>query len=130
MVTCRKSLPEVFLRKSVLKICSKSTEEQPCRSVISIKLLCNFVEIALWHAWYSPVDLLHIFRTHFSKNTSGWLLLYLQIFVFSPNTKNYRPKNPLNFDTFQALVSFLTNYRLWKCAYNQETELRRAEAEI
>ena len=112
MVTCRKSLPEVFLRKGVLKICSKSTEEPPCRSVISIKLLCNFVEIALWHAWYSPVDLLHIFRTHFSKNTSGWLLLYLQIFVFSPNAKNYRPKNPLNFDTFQALVSFLTNYRL------------------
>ena len=35
-----------FLGKSVLKICSKFTGEHPCRSVISIKLLCNFIEIA------------------------------------------------------------------------------------
>ena len=33
---------EVFLGKGVLKICSKFTGEHPCRSVISIKLLCNF----------------------------------------------------------------------------------------
>ena len=32
----RNSHPEVFLRKGVLKICSKFTEEHPCRSVISI----------------------------------------------------------------------------------------------
>ena len=36
----RSSLPEVFLGKGVLKICSKLTGEHPCRSVISIKLLC------------------------------------------------------------------------------------------
>ena len=35
----RGSHSEVFLRKSVLKICSKFTGEHPCRSVISIKLL-------------------------------------------------------------------------------------------
>ena len=35
----RSSHPEVFLRKSVLKIYSKSTGEHPCRSVISIKFL-------------------------------------------------------------------------------------------
>ena len=35
----RSSHPEVFLRKGVLKICSKFTGEHPCRSVISIKLL-------------------------------------------------------------------------------------------
>ena len=29
----------------------------------------NFIEITLWHGW-SPVNLLHIFRTPFSKNTS------------------------------------------------------------
>ena len=29
--------------------CSKFTEEHPCRSVIPIKLLCNFIEIALRH---------------------------------------------------------------------------------
>ena len=37
----RSSSPEVFLGKGVLKICSKFTGEHPCRSVISIKLLCN-----------------------------------------------------------------------------------------
>ena len=40
------------------------------------KLFCNFIEITLRH-WYSPVNLLHIFRTPFSKNTSGVLLLLL-----------------------------------------------------
>ena len=29
------------------QICSKFTGEHPCRSVISIKLLCNFIEITL-----------------------------------------------------------------------------------
>ena len=35
----RSSCPEMFLRKGVLKICSKFTGEHSCRSVISIKLL-------------------------------------------------------------------------------------------
>ena len=35
----RSSHLEVFLEKSVLKICSKFTEEHECRSAISIKLL-------------------------------------------------------------------------------------------
>ena len=35
----RSSHPEVFLKKSVLKICNKFTGEYPCRSVISVKLL-------------------------------------------------------------------------------------------
>ena len=62
--TCRSSRPEVFLGKGVLKIRSKYTGEQPCRSAISIKLLCNFIEITLWHGC-SPVNLLHIFRAPF-----------------------------------------------------------------
>ena len=70
----RNSHPEVFLEKSVLKICSKFTGEHPCRSLISIKLHCNFIEITFQHGC-SPVNLLHIFRTPFSKNTSGRLLL-------------------------------------------------------
>ena len=57
------SRAEVFWKKGVLKICSKFTGEHPCRCAISIKLLCNFIEIALWHGC-SPVNLLHIF----SKN--------------------------------------------------------------
>ena len=39
----------------------------------NVALLCNFIEIALRHGC-TPVNLLHIFRTPFSKNTSGWLL--------------------------------------------------------
>ena len=63
----------MFLREGVLKICSKFTGEHPCRSVISVKLQSNFIEITLCHGC-SPGNLLHIFRTPFSKNTSGWLL--------------------------------------------------------
>ena len=51
--------------------------EQPCQSVISIKLLCSFIEIALRHGC-SPVNLLHIFRIPFPTNTSGGLLLGMQ----------------------------------------------------
>ena len=51
------------------------TGEHPCLSAISIKLLCNFIEFAFWHGC-SPVNLQHIFRTPFLKNTSGRLLLY------------------------------------------------------
>ena len=65
---------EVFLVKGVLKICSKFTGEYPCRSVISMKLLCSFTEITLRHGC-CPVNLLHIFRTPFTKKISGWLLL-------------------------------------------------------
>ena len=60
------SHPEVFLRKGVLKIYNKFTGENPCRSAISIKLLCNFIEIALRHGC-SPVDLLRIFSQLFLR---------------------------------------------------------------
>ena len=53
---------EVFLVKDVLKICCKFTEWHPSRNVISIKLLCNFIEITL-SPGCSSVNLLHIFRT-------------------------------------------------------------------
>ena len=42
--------------------------------MISIILQNNFIEIALCHGC-SPVNLLHILRTPFPRNTSGWLLL-------------------------------------------------------
>ena len=71
----RISSSEMFCEKSALKICSKFTGEQACRSVISIKLFRNFIEIAICN-WCYPVNLLHIFRTPFSKNISGGLLLY------------------------------------------------------
>ena len=69
--SCR---PEVLLGKDVLKICSKFTGQHPCQSAISIKLQNNFIEIALRHGC-SVVNLLHILRTSFPKNSSGWLFL-------------------------------------------------------
>ena len=78
----RSNLPEVFLGKCVLRICSKFTGEHPCRRVISTKLLCNFIEITLRHG-YSPVNLLQIFRTPFHKNTYGRLLLRAALGPFS-----------------------------------------------
>ena len=74
MKNLRKQPPRGVLRKSVVKICSKFTREHLCRSVISIKLLCNFIQIILRHG-RSPANLLQIFRTLFLKNTSGRLLL-------------------------------------------------------
>ena len=65
---------KVFLGKSVLKICSKFTREHPCRSAISIKFFCYFIEITLRHGC-SPVNSRHIFRTPFLKDTSVRLFL-------------------------------------------------------
>ena len=59
--------------EDVVKICSKFTEEHPCQS--------HFIQIALWHGC-SPVNLLHIFRTPFPKNTSGGLLLKISRKMF------------------------------------------------
>ena len=67
----RNSQSEVFLWKSVLKIRSKFTGENPCRSAISMKLLYNFIVITLYCN--------HVFRTPFLKRTFGWLLLKLWI---------------------------------------------------
>ena len=70
----RSSHPKVFLGKGILKICSKFTGEHTYRVAISIKLQSNFIEITLRRG-RSPVNLLHIFRIYFLKNTSWWLLL-------------------------------------------------------
>ena len=40
----RSSPQELLLEKDVLKIYSKFTGEYSCRSVISIKLFCNYIE--------------------------------------------------------------------------------------
>ena len=69
------SRPEVFLKKGMLKICRKFTGENPCRSVISIKLQSSFSEIVLRHGC-PPVNFLHIFRTPFPKNMSRRLFWF------------------------------------------------------
>ena len=58
---------ELFLGKGILKICRTFTGGHPCRSVISIKLQSNFIEITLRHG-YSPVNFLNIFKTPLPKN--------------------------------------------------------------
>ena len=60
--------------KCVPKICSKFIREQPCRSAISIKLLCSFIEITLRHGC-SLSNLLLVFKIPFPKIISGvkWL---------------------------------------------------------
>ena len=70
----RSSSPGLFLGNDVLKMCSKFTRKHLCRSVISIRLLCNFIEIAFRHGCFH-VNLLHIFKTPFFKDSSGRLLL-------------------------------------------------------
>ena len=65
------AVSEVFLGKGVLKNMQQIYRRTPMPMCDS-----NFIEIALWH-WCSPVNLLHIFRPPFSRNTSGGLLLIL-----------------------------------------------------
>ena len=77
--TYRNSNSEVLLGKGALKICSKFTGKHSCWSVISIKLQSNFIQITLQHRC-SPVNLLHIFRTLFLKNTIWGLLLFLSAY--------------------------------------------------
>ena len=82
------SSSEAFLGNIVLKICSKFTGEHACRSVILIKLLCNFIKITLLYGCY-PVNLLHIFRIPFYNNTYGGLLLLPQnSFTYSSKRTN------------------------------------------
>ena len=66
------------------------TVEDLCQSMISKKLICNFIEAVLRNRC-SPVNLLHIFRTPFYKNTHGRLLLKDGI------VKNFKASN-LNID--------------------------------
>ena len=52
------------------------TRDHPCRSMILIKLLWNFIEIALRRGC-APVNLLHLFRTPFPMNTYFYYLVLL-----------------------------------------------------
>ena len=71
----RSSGTEVFLEKGVLKICSKLTENHLCRSAISVKFQIKITFRHDFSRGSSPVNLPHIFRIPFLKNTPRWLLL-------------------------------------------------------
>ena len=62
----------VLLESGVLKIYKKFTGEQPCRNVISIKLLFTFTEITIWYG--CSINLLHIITIlweHLWRTPSG-----------------------------------------------------------
>ena len=63
-----------ILRKRYSENIQQIYREHPCQIVISVKLLCNFIEITFRHRC-SRVNLLNIFRTPFYNNTSRGLLL-------------------------------------------------------
>ena len=62
------------------KKCSENMQQiyrrKPMSKFDFNKVAFNFIEIALLHG-FSPANLLHIFRTTFPRNTTGWLLLKL-----------------------------------------------------
>ena len=109
----RSSRPKVFLEKGVLKTCDNFTGEHPCQSVISITLLCNFIEIALRHGC-SSVNLLHISRIPFSRNTSGWLLLLIKTYN-SKHDKHRRPRNVRNINSVLFIYSCTLDF--CQCVY-------------
>ena len=84
----RSSPPWMFLGKGFPKICRKFTGRHLCRGVISIKLLCNFIEIELRREC-SPVKFLYIFKTPFPKNTYGGLLWMLDNWHSSQNLYSF-----------------------------------------
>ena len=102
----RSSPPEVFLRKGVLKICSKFTVEHPCRSVIPKEMQSNFIEITLWHVC-SPVNLLQVFRTHFHKNTYEALLVavFLVLIVNSKGGSEFQENYVGSYSNFPGDVT-------------------------
>ena len=100
----KSSRAEVFLGKVVVKICSKFTGEHPFRSVFSIKLQSNFIEIALRHGC-SPVNLLHIFKKPFPKNTSGWLFLNLLFILFFRTCSDK--------DSEKSFATVIYNFPVW-----------------
>ena len=81
-------------RRVLKKRCSQNMQQiyrrtpMPKCDFNKVGLLCNFIEITLWHGC-SPVNLLHIFRTPFTKNTSGRLLLYIKLNQFLLVWKNF-----------------------------------------
>ena len=76
-LTLQHLLPPKILESTHEQITTRSSRPE----VFWEKVASNFIEITLRYGC-SAVNLLHIFRTPFPKNASGWLLL------FKSTTKN------------------------------------------
>ena len=85
------------------------------------KIIFSFIEITFWHGC-SPVNLLHIFRTPFSKDTSEWLLLYQSIYSTSPKCYWTLLKRMLNDQIIPLIPPLLHNN---KCVmdFNEKSEI-------
>ena len=94
------------LRKRCFEKMQKFTGKCPCRSVTSIKLLCNFIEITLRQGC-SPVNLLHIFRTPYPKSTSRGLLLdeLIQNLLYGSSKYTFSTNNKILSVTTESLKS-------------------------
>ena len=107
------ALQRCFLRKIAVKIYSEFTGEHPCQSAISVKLLCNFFEIILWHGC-SPVILLHVFKTYFYKNTSRRLLLSIGLWMSIQSLKG-----SITYETDVCKASYsCLHYEFWHTCDN------------
>ena len=72
---CTKDMKHIYRRTSMPNCdFNKAAGDHLCQSAISIKVLCNFIGIALWYGC-SLRNLLHIFTTPFLRNNSGGLNL-------------------------------------------------------
>ena len=68
--------PEAALRRCSQEKLSGNMQQIYRRTIMpKCNLLCNFIEITLRHSC-SPVNLLHIFKTPFPKNTYEELFLF------------------------------------------------------
>ena len=73
--------------KDALQTWSKLSGEKPCRSTISTKPLCNFIEITPTH-WYAPEISRHTCRTFsFRRAILGGLLQYVKRVLKALNYK-------------------------------------------
>ena len=75
------------------------------------KLLCNFIETALWHGC-SPVNLLHIFTAPFPKSTSGWLLLKLDIFFSGKQQGSIRTDLKISYPLLYHFCMVVTIFKV------------------
>ena len=72
---CQKEPFRGVLRKRCSENMQQIYRRIPVQKCDFNKVANNFIEIKLWHGC-SPINLLHIFRTPFPKNTSEGLLLH------------------------------------------------------
>ena len=86
--------------------------------ISSLKISFNFIAIALRHGC-SPLNLLHIFRTPFYKNTSGGLLLD---FGYTPKRiyqqKSYTVMLPTA-ENVNVKINLHKNKQLLHCSYKE-----------